>query len=59
MSVMRNAQSRSWSLGGIAGAVLLGLLLVASPPATRVVRSRFAGQRPSAAVEPGTAEASP
>lgn len=47
------------SLGGIAGAVLLGLLLVASPPATRVVRSRFAGQRPSGAVEPGTDDPPP
>ncbi len=44
------------SLGGVAGAVLLGLLLAASPPATRLVRSRLAGRRTPAAVEPSGAD---
>ena len=43
------------NLGGVAGAVLLGLLLAASPPATRLVRSRLAGRRTPAA-EPSGAD---
>ncbi|QWZ08207.1 hypothetical protein KRR39_23260 [Nocardioides panacis] len=49
-------------LGGFGGAVLLAVLLLTSPPVTRLVRSRLAGQHPPVADRPrpdGTPVATP
>jgi hypothetical protein len=43
-------------LGGTGGAVLVGLLLVTSPPATRLLGSRLAGQQHAPAADPPGAE---